>query len=186
MNEVQSDFLTLHCGKQCVWKNVSQVVLLCGQNSVSPSKVYLPTLSSWVIPSQLGNMKLYIMERNKRLWIRLSPEEESLFKQKASGYQTMSGMIRDAVRQFNDIGTVKRIEALNEMTDLYKKYQQELSWLGGNFNQAMKRANELAIGNSLSQKYYEDVIIPQAKHILMFLEKLKAEQTKIAKKLIKL
>ena len=87
------------------------------------------------------------MERNKRLWIRLSPEEESLFKQKASGYQTMSGMIRDAVRQFNDIGTVKRIEALNEMTDLYKKYQQELSWLGGNFNQAMKRANELAIGN---------------------------------------
>ena len=108
-------------------------------------------------------------------------------------------MIRDAVRQFNDIGTVKRIEALNEMTDLYKKYQQELSWLGGNFNQAMKRANELAIGNSLSQKYYEDVIIPQlsqkyyedviipqAKHILMFLEKLKSEQTKIAKKLIKL
>ena len=95
-------------------------------------------------------------------------------------------MIRDAVRQFNDIGTVKRIEALNEMTDLYKKYQQELSWLGGNFNQAMKRANELAIGNSLSQKYYEDVIIPQTKHILMFLEKLKAEQTKIAKKLIKL
>lgn len=95
-------------------------------------------------------------------------------------------MIRDAVRQFNDIGTVKRIEALNEMTDLYKKYQQELSWLGGNFNQAMKRANELAIGNSLSQKYYEDVIIPQVKHIQMFLEKLKSEQTKIAKKLIKL
>ena len=126
------------------------------------------------------------MERNKRLWIRLSPEEESLFKQKASGYQTMSGMIRDAVRQFNDIGTVKRIEALNEMTDLYKKYQQELSWLGGNFNQAMKRANELAIGDALNQDYYEKVIIPQARHILEFLEELKDGQTKIVKKLIKL
>ena len=98
----------------------------------------------------------------------------------------MSGMIRDAVQQFNDIGTIKRIEALNEMTELYKKYQQDLSWLGGNFNQAMKRANELAIGNSLSQKYYEDVIVPQSRQILMFLEKLKSEQTKIAKKLIKL
>lgn len=118
--------------------------------------------------------------------VRLKEEEYELFRQKASGYQSMSSMIRDAVQQFNDIGTIKRIEALNEMTELYKKYQQDLSWLGGNFNQAMKRANELAIGNSLSQKYYEDVIIPQAKHILMFLEKLKAEQTKIAKKLIKI
>ena len=118
--------------------------------------------------------------------VRLKEEEYELFRQKASGYQSMSSMIRDAVQQFNDIGTIKRIEALNEMTDLYKKYQQDLSWLGGNFNQAMKRANELAIGNSLSQKYYEDVIIPQAKHILMFLEELKSEQTKIAKKLIKL
>ena len=118
--------------------------------------------------------------------VRLKEEEYELFRQKASGYQSMSSMIRDAVQQFNDIGTIKRIEALNEMTELYKKYQQDLSWLGGNFNQAMKRANELAIGNSLSQKYYEDVIIPQAKHILMFLEELKSEQTKIAKKLIKL
>lgn len=186
MNEVRSDFLTLHCGKQCVWKMCSKLYFCADKTPFLLQKCTCQLLSSWVIPSQLGNMKLYIMERNKRLWIRLSPEEESLFKQKASGYQTMSGMIRDAVRQFNDIGTVKRIEALNEMTDLYKKYQQELSWLGGNFNQAMKRANELAIGNSLSQKYYEDVIIPQAKHILMFLEKLKSEQTKIAKKLIKL
>ena len=98
----------------------------------------------------------------------------------------MSGMIRDAVRQFNDIGTVKRIEALNEMTDLYKKYQQELSWLGGNFNQAMKRANELAVGDALSQDYYEKVIIPQARRILEFLEELKDGQTKIVKKLLKL
>ena len=98
----------------------------------------------------------------------------------------MSGMIRDAVRQFNDVGTVKRIEALNDMTGLYRKYQQDLSWLGGNFNQAMKRANELAIGDSLDQGYYEQVIIPQSKRVLVFLEELKSEQTKIAKKLIKL
>ena len=117
--------------------------------------------------------------------VRLTPDEHDLFQRKASGYQTMSGMIRDAVRQFNDIGTVKRIEALNEMTDLYKKYQQELSWLGGNFNQAMKRANQLAIDGALSQDYYERVIMPQVAHILQFLEKVKDEQRMIITKLIK-
>ena len=92
-------------------------------------------------------------------------------------------MIRDAVRQFNDIGTVRRIEALNEMTALYRKFQQDLSWLGGNFNQAMKRANELAISGELSQDYYDRVILPQLSHILSFLEKVKDEQHTIVRKL---
>ncbi|MBQ6203941.1 MAG: hypothetical protein IJK46_07600 [Prevotella sp.] len=130
----------------------------------------------------IGNME----RRTYLCKVRLSKEEYELFKKKSSGYQTMSGMIRDAVSQFNDVGTVKRIEALNDMTGLYRKYQQDLSWLGGNFNQAMKRANELAISESLDQRYYEQVIIPQSKRILLFLEELKSEQTKIAKKLIRL
>lgn len=123
--------------------------------------------------------------KTKRLWIRLSPEEDALFKQKASNYNNVSAMIRDAVLQFNDIGTVRKIEALNDMAALYKKYQQDLAWLGGNFNQAMKRANQLAIGGELSQDYYERVIMPQVTHILNFLEKVKDEQRMIITKLIK-
>ena len=121
--------------------------------------------------------------KTRRFWIRLSPEEDAMFKEKASNYQTISAMVRDAVRQFNDIGTVRKIEALTEMTALFRKYQQDLAWLGGNFNQAMKRANELAIGGELSQSYYEKVILPQLTHILDFLEKVKDEQHKIAIKL---
>ena len=124
-------------------------------------------------------------KKTKRLWIRLSPEEDVLFKQKASNYNNVSAMIRDAVQQFNDIATVRRIEALNEMTALYKKYQQDLAWLGGNFNQAMKRANQLAIGGELSQEYYERVIMPQVTHILQFLEKVKDQQHNIITKLVK-
>ena len=123
--------------------------------------------------------------KTKRLWIRLSPEEDVLFKQKASNYNNVSAMIRDAVQQFNDIATVRRIDALNEMTALYKKYQQDLAWLGGNFNQAMKRANQLAIGGELSQEYYERVIMPQVTHILQFLEKVKDQQHNIITKLVK-
>ena len=117
--------------------------------------------------------------------VRLKEKEFELFRQKASGYQSMSGMIRDAVQQFNDIGTVRRMEALNEMTDLFRKYQQDLSWLGGNFNQSMKRANELAIGHELRQEYYDQVILPQVRQVLSFLEDVKSEQHLIAQKLIK-
>lgn len=117
--------------------------------------------------------------------VRLTPEEHELFQRKASGYHNVSAMIRDAVRQFNDIGTIRRMEALNEMTELYRKYQQNLSWLGGNFNQSMKRANELAIGHELRQEYYDQVILPQVRHILNFLEDIKTEQQQIVQKLIK-
>ena len=86
-------------------------------------------------------------KKTKRLWIRLSPEEEALFKRKAARYSTVSAMVRDAVKQFDDTATVGQIDALNKMTDLYLKFQQDLSWLGGNFNQTMKRANELAINH---------------------------------------
>ena len=117
--------------------------------------------------------------------VRLTPEEYNLFRNKAEGYGNMSAMIRDAVRQFNDIGTIRRLEALNEMTELFRKYQQNLSWLGGNFNQSMKRANELAIGHELRQDYYDQVILPQVRQILTFLEDVKSEQHLIAQKLVK-
>ena len=117
--------------------------------------------------------------------MRLTPEEHELFLNKASSYGNISAMIRDAVRQFNDIGTVRRMEALNEMTDLFRKYQQDLSWLGGNFNQSMKRANELAIGHELRKEYYDQVILPQVRQVLSFLEDVKSEQHLIAQKLIK-
>lgn len=117
--------------------------------------------------------------------VRLTPEEYNLFRSKAEGYGNVSAMIRDAVRQFNDLGTIRRLDALNEMTALFRKYQQDLSWLGGNFNQSMKRANELAIGHELRQEYYDQVILPQVRHILTFLEDIKTEQQLIVQKLIK-
>lgn len=117
--------------------------------------------------------------------VRLTPEEYNLFRSKAEGYGNVSAMIRDAVRQFNDLGTIRRLEALNEMTALFRKYQQDLSWLGGNFNQSMKRANELAIGHELRQEYYDQVILPQVRHILTFLEDIKTEQQLLVQKLIK-
>ena len=66
-----------------------------------------------------------------------------LFKAKAKNYRQMSAMIRDAVAQFDDIGTVKRIESLNNLADLITNFNHEISKQGGNLNQITKRANEL-------------------------------------------
>ena len=125
-------------------------------------------------------------QRTKRLWIRLSSEEEALFRRKAARYKTVSQMVRDAVSQFDDTATHGKLDALRQMTALYRKYQQDLSWLGGNFNQTMKRANELAIGQELTPQFFEQVLYPQVTEILKLLNSIKREQHDIAKQLTRL
>ena len=122
----------------------------------------------------------------KRIEIYLKPKDAALFERKAKRYRYMSCMIRDAVKQFNDLATKGKLEALCEMVNLYKKHQQELSWLGGNLNQAMKRANEMAQSKELSQSYYDEVLFPLVREIQEFLHDIKEEQHQIAKKIIKL
>ena len=125
-------------------------------------------------------------QRTKRLWIRLSPDEEALFRRKAARYKTVSQMVRDAVSQFDDTATHGKLDALRQMTALYRKYQQDLSWLGGNFNQTMKRANELAIGQELTPQFFEQVLYPQVTEILKLLNSIKREQHDIANQLTRL
>lgn len=125
-------------------------------------------------------------KRTKRIWIRLSPEEDALFKRKAARYATVSAMIRDAVKQFDDTATQGRIDALNKITALYRQFKQDLSWLGGNFNQAMKRANELAIAQELTPQFFEQVLYPQLNEIMELLNSIKGEQHDIAKRVTKL
>ena len=68
------------------------------------------------------------------------------------------------------------------MVDLYKKHQQELSWLGGNLNQAMKRANEMTQNKELSQSYYDEILFPKVWEIQELLHDFKEEQYQIDKK----
>ena len=125
-------------------------------------------------------------QRTKRLWIRLSPEEEVLFRRKAARYKTVSQMVRDAVSQFDDTATHGKLDALRQMTALYCKYQQDLSWLGGNFNQTMKRANELAIGQELTPQFFEQTLYPQVAEIQKLISSIKGELHDIAKEVSKL
>jgi len=121
----------------------------------------------------------------KRIEVYLTPKDAALFEKKAVHYKNWGPFIRDAVKQFNDIGTHRKLEALNEMVNLYKKHQDELSWIGGNFNQTVKRANELANNGELNQSYFDKVFSPQIREIQELICDIKEEQHQIAKTLIR-
>ena len=121
----------------------------------------------------------------KRIEVYLTPKDAALFEKKAVHYKNWGPFIRDAVKQFNDIGTHRKLEALNEMVNLYKKHQDELSWIGGNFNQTVKRANELANNGELNQSYFNKVLSPQIREIQELICDIKEEQHQIAKTLIR-
>ncbi len=116
----------------------------------------------------------------------MSLEEERLLKEKAVNYNTISGMVWDAIKLFDDRATIGKFETLNDMIALYRKYQQDLSWMGGNFNQVVKRANELAIGEELTISYFKQVLFPKIEELQHLLCDIKREQHQIAKKLTKL
>ncbi|MCI1740832.1 MAG: hypothetical protein LKI18_00165 [Prevotella sp.] len=122
--------------------------------------------------------------KTRVLDIRLTIKDEELFRKKAKPYQgNMSAMIRDAVAQFDDRATIGKIDALTDMMKLYRKYQQDLSWLGGNFNQAMKQANEIAISGKLSQSYYEGILIPKLQPLQSLLQNIKDELSDVTVRL---
>ena len=114
--------------------------------------------------------------RNHVCKVRLNNEELQLFQKKAQSYGgNTSAMIRDAVARFDDKRTRGRIEAMATLLTFYNKYQQQLSWIGGNINQVMHRANELAIDDKLSENYFHKIIMPETQSTLKAIRCIKAE-----------
>ena len=112
--------------------------------------------------------------RNHVCKVRLSDEELQLFQKKAQSYDgNTSALIRDAVARFDDKRTRGRIEAMATLLSFYTKYQQQLSWLGGNFNQVMHRANELAIDDKLNENYFHKVVMPEVKEAVKTIRGIK-------------
>ncbi len=112
--------------------------------------------------------------------VRLTREELQLFQKKAESYGgNASAMVRDAVRLLDDKGVRGQVKSMNTLISFYKTFQQQLSWLGGNFNQSMHRANELAIAGELSPDYFSSVLLPKTKEAISVIRQLKSELDKV-------
>lgn len=125
-------------------------------------------------------------KRTNRIFLVLNNKELDLFKNKAKNYNQLSAMIRDAVAQFDDKGTVKRIESLNKLADLITKFNHEISKQGVNLNQITKRANELIYSRELSQEYYDQIILPHVSDLKKMMNDIKKQQSDIFKRLLEI
>ena len=125
-------------------------------------------------------------KRTNRINLHLNNREMELFREKAKNYRQMSAMIRDAVAQFDDTGTVKRIESLNKLADLITDFNREISKQGGNLNQITKRANELIYSSELSESYYKEGCLPQILLLQKTMKEMKKQQSDIFKRLLNL
>lgn len=126
------------------------------------------------------------IKRIHQLHLRLNDTEVEIFENKAKNYKRMSSMIRDAVVQFNDQATKLRLESLNDLANLIRAENVELSKQGGNLNQVVKRANELIYSGELNQAYFENILFPTIKKIQDMIFNIKKQQSLIYKKLVKL
>ena len=112
--------------------------------------------------------------------VRLTQEELQFFQKKAESYGgNTSAMVRDAVRLLDDKGVRGQVKSMNTLISFYKTFQQQLSWLGGNFNQSMHRANELAIAGELSPGYFSSVLLSKTKEAVSIIRQLKSELDKV-------
>lgn len=125
-------------------------------------------------------------QRTERFEMRLTPEEAAGIREKSKRYHSVSNFIRMAVNEFSDTNAKTRLELCNDTARLCRKFQDELSWMGSNLNQAVKRANELAVAGLLSESYFKDILAPMIEGVEKMIKAVKSEQADIARKAIRL
>lgn len=99
-------------------------------------------------------------QRNKYIKVRMTPEEVREFKEKSAEYKTVSHYVRKALEEYSNVSVRQQLKLMQELGSFYRRYQGELSHIGGNLNQAVKRANELAVAGLLPPSYIREVLLP--------------------------
>ena len=123
-------------------------------------------------------------QRTKYFQLRLTQEEYDSLKAKSVSYSSVSHYIRSAIKEYSDIGAKQKFQLLNDLSSFYRKFQDELSWAGGNLNQSVKRANELAVAGLLSPAYIAEVLMPSINSTRKTLDTIKLELLNVTKKAI--
>lgn len=125
-------------------------------------------------------------QRTKYFQLRLTPEEYASLKEKSASYTSVSHYIRSAIAEYSDINARQKLQLLNDLGEFYRKFQNELSWVGGNLNQSVKRANELSVAGLLSGSYISEVLMPAISDVRNTLDAMKRELLIVTKKATKL
>lgn len=125
-------------------------------------------------------------KRTKYFQLRLTPEEAETLKQRAEGYSSVSHYIRSALAEYSDINAKQRLELIADLGKFYRAFRDELSWAGGNLNQSVKRANELAIAGTLASYYLDHVLLPTIQATQTTINEIKRALDVVTRKATKL
>lgn len=93
----------------------------------------------------------------KRINIRISKEELELIEKKASAYPSLTSLIIDAVKNYDNRLGSKKLDALNEWAIEFKAFQTELNRIGNNINQLAHYVNSLSSAGIKSVEIVEVV-----------------------------
>lgn len=124
--------------------------------------------------------------KTKYVKVRVTAEEAALIKEKSAGYTSVTHYVRSALEEYSNVNAKQRLELINDLGQFYRKWQNELSWAGGNLNQAVKRANELAVAGLLAPGYIQEVLLPAIRETQETLNRMKRELYNVTKKGTKL
>ena len=125
-------------------------------------------------------------QRTKYIKVRMTLGEVLQFKEKAKSYGSVSNYVRSAVAEYSNVNARRKLELIQELGTFYRKFQYELSHIGGNLNQSVKRANELSVAGLLSPSYIREVLMPAILETQRTLNGLKKELDAVTKRAVKL
>ena len=136
-----------------------------------------------IFPKYHSKMK----RRTKVYQLRLTPEEQSMLKEMAKKIKKpIADYIRAALAEYSNVDARQRLELINDLGAFYRKFRDELSWAGGNLNQSVKRANELAVAGLLPPSYIREVLMPAILETQKTLTEIKRDLETVTRKAVKL
>lgn len=125
-------------------------------------------------------------KRSQRLFIRVTEEEAAAIRVNSVRYSSVSHYVRSAIKEYSNMDIQRKLQLMDALGRYYLKFRDELSWAGGNLNQVVKRANELAIAGHLTSGYMNEVLMPEISRLLDTINRLKKELKFVTDKASKL
>lgn len=126
-------------------------------------------------------------QKTKYIKVRMTPEEQSTLKEKLKEKKmTIATYVRSAMAEYSNTDAKQRLELINNLGAFYRKFRDELSWVGGNLNQSVKRANELAVAGLLPPSYIREVLMPVILETQKTLNEIKRDLEAVTRKAVKL
>jgi len=105
-------------------------------------------------------------KRTKVLIVRMNNKELNSLKTKSQKFKSISQYVRNAISEYKDEKATSRIELINELISYYDKYHSMLYHSSANLNQAIKRANELALAGNLSESFLQIEVMPKVTAVM--------------------